>query len=79
MTHSISIIKAVTYRLLGSSVTFAISYVMTGSIMISGAISVTEFTVKPFTYYLHERAWVTLIRKADNHPGYYERRARWGN
>lgn len=62
MSHYVSILKAVTYRVFGSSVTFVISYFLTGSLAVSGAISVSEFVVKPVAYYLHERAWVVLLR-----------------
>jgi uncharacterized membrane protein len=57
MTRSIALLKTVTYRVVGTTVTFVASYVMTGSLVISSTISAAEFTIKPFTYYLHERAW----------------------
>jgi uncharacterized membrane protein len=82
VSNAVSIMKSVTYRLLGSSVTFVISYVMTGSFVVSGAISVAEFTIKPFTYYLHERAWESVIRRdksSKERLSYYEKRARWGD
>ena len=49
--------KTLSYRLLGSSVTFAIAYIFTGEITVSAGISVTEFLLKPLMYWLHERAW----------------------
>jgi uncharacterized membrane protein len=67
MTRSIALLKTVTYRIVGTTVTFIASYVMTSSLLISSTISAVEFTVKPFTYYLHERAWskaqIYLARK----------------
>ena len=82
MSNAVSIMKSVTYRVLGSSVTFAISYAMTGSFTVSGAISVTELAVKPFTYYLHERAWESVISRDNSNKeslSYYEKRGRWGD
>lgn len=49
--------KTITYRLLGSSVTFIISYMYTGHVVISASISATEFLLKPMLYWLHERVW----------------------
>jgi uncharacterized membrane protein len=49
--------KTLSYRLLGSGMTFVISYVFTGHLVISAGISVTEFVLKPMMYWLHERIW----------------------
>lgn len=59
MTETVvrSTAKTLSYRLLGSSVTFVISYVFTGEIIISASISATEFVLKPMMYWLHERVW----------------------
>lgn len=49
--------KTLSYRLLGSGVTFVIAYLFTGEILISASISVTEFVLKPLMYWIHERGW----------------------
>lgn len=49
--------KTITYRILGSGVTFMISYMYTGHVVISASISATEFLLKPMLYWLHERVW----------------------
>ena len=49
--------KTLSYRLLGSGVTFVISYVFTGEIIVSASISATEFVLKPIMYWVHERGW----------------------
>lgn len=52
-----STVKTLSYRLLGSGITFVIAFLFTGEILISASISVTEFVLKPLMYWLHERAW----------------------
>ena len=49
--------KTLSYRLLGSGVTFVIAYLFTGEMLISASISVTEFVLKPLMYWIHERGW----------------------
>lgn len=52
-----STVKTITYRILGSMVTFVLSYIFTGHVIISASISATEFLVKPLMYWIHERVW----------------------
>lgn len=52
-----SLVKAYSYRCCGTFTTMIISYVVTGKIIVSLAIGTTEIIVKPFIYWLHERAW----------------------
>ncbi|MBX7533247.1 DUF2061 domain-containing protein [Qipengyuania sp. 1XM1-15A] len=55
--HSRSFAKAVSWRILGSLDTFALSWFFTGSAKAAGAIAVTEVLTKIVLYYFHERAW----------------------
>lgn len=59
MTETVvrSAAKTLSYRLMGSGVTFVISYVFTGEIIVSASISATEFLLKPMMYWIHERGW----------------------
>ena len=50
-------IKTVSYRVAGSSLTFLISYILTGELIVSAAISITEIVLKPGLYWVHERGW----------------------
>lgn len=52
-----SFVKAYSYRCCGTITTIVISYVISGRIVLSLAIGATEMFVKPFIYWLHERAW----------------------
>jgi uncharacterized membrane protein len=59
-THSRSILKAVSWRTLGTLDTFAISWFMTGKVAIAGSIAGMEIVTKIAWYYLHERIWATV-------------------
>jgi len=56
-THARSVLKAVSWRTLGTLDTFAISWFMTGRIEIAGSIAGVEVATKIAWYYLHERIW----------------------
>jgi uncharacterized membrane protein len=56
------ILKAISYRMLGTLQTMTIGYIFTGSFLISGSIGVTELCVKPMIYFLHERFWYKYIK-----------------
>ena len=60
-SHPRSLVKAVTWRALGSIDTFVLSYIYTGSTGAAGAIAGTEVFTKIFLFYFHERIW-SLIR-----------------
>lgn len=55
--HSRSLIKAVSWRTLGSIDTFMLGWLFTGKPAVAGAIASTEVITKMILYYLHERAW----------------------
>ena len=52
-----SLVKAYSYRCCGTLTTIAISYVITGKLVVSLAIGATEMLLKPFVYWCHERVW----------------------
>ena len=60
-TLSRSTVKTISYRCVGSSVTFMIAFVFTGEIVIAASVSVTEFLLKPSLYWLHERVWNKIM------------------
>jgi len=59
-THSRSVLKAISWRALGTLDTFAISWFMTGRVEIAGSIAATEVVTKIGWYYLHERIWAIV-------------------
>ena len=56
-THKKSLLKAVSWRIIGTADTFIISYFITGSAKLGAGIAATEVVTKMVLYYLHERAW----------------------
>jgi len=58
--HSRSLIKAISWRALGSIDTFVLSWLFTGNPKAAGAIATTEVLTKMVLYYLHERAWGSI-------------------
>ena len=52
-----SLVKAYSYRCCGTLTTIAISYGITGQLVVSLAIGATEMILKPFIYWCHERVW----------------------
>ena len=56
-THTRSIAKAVSYRLLGSAVTGLIFYILTGQPTLSVGAGALDVVVKIGVYFIHERLW----------------------
>lgn len=56
-TRSRSLLKAVTWRTLGSLDTFLLSLLVTGSPLAAGTIASAETVTKVVLYYGHERIW----------------------
>ena len=52
-----SIVKAISWRVLGSLDTAFWGWFFTGSFRIAGSIAVFEVLTKLVLYYFHERAW----------------------
>ena len=69
-SHPRSLVKAVSWRALGSIDTFVLSYIFTGSTGAAASIAGTEVFTKIVLFYFHERAW-TLVRWGHRaHPGH---------
>jgi len=52
-----SILKAASWRLIGTLDTIILSWIISGKITIAVSIGVFELFTKMFLYYLHERVW----------------------
>jgi uncharacterized membrane protein len=59
-THTRSVLKAISWRTLGTLDTFAISWFMTGKLHVAGSIAGMEVITKIAWYYLHERLWTVI-------------------
>ncbi|CAH0497949.1 DUF2061 domain-containing protein [Novosphingobium sp. CECT 9465] len=58
--HTRSVVKAISWRTLGSIDTFVLSWLFTGSAKAAGAIAGTEVITKIGLYYFHERVWSSI-------------------
>jgi adenylylsulfate kinase len=56
-SHYRSIVKAVSYRILGSSTTALIFYVLTGKGSLSVGAGLLDMVLKIGVYFIHERIW----------------------
>lgn len=55
--HYRSVIKAISWRTVGTIDTMVVSYFVTGNVVMAVSIGSIEVLTKMFLYYLHERAW----------------------
>jgi uncharacterized membrane protein len=68
-SHFRSIIKGISWRIVGTIDTMIISFFLTGHLHMALKIGVTEVLTKVFLYYLHERVWIYGLKGKDQTPG----------
>ncbi|OSI35052.1 DUF2061 domain-containing protein [Neisseria dumasiana] len=56
-------LKTITFAILHFGVAFSVTYILTGSIGISGAVALIEPIANTFVFYFHEKAWCRYERK----------------
>ena len=56
-SHYRSIVKAVSYRILGSATTAGIFYILTGKASLSLGAGALDMVLKIGAYFIHERIW----------------------
>lgn len=56
-SHLRSVLKGVTWRVIATSTTITIAWLVTGEVDDALKIGAVGFVLKIFVYYLHERAW----------------------
>ena len=56
-THLRSVLKAMSYRVAGTIVTFAVALVLTRSIDLAAQIGLLDTILKIGAFYFHERLW----------------------
>ncbi len=49
--------KTLTFAVVHFSVAFGVGYLMTGSVLVGGAIALVEPAINTVAYHLHERVW----------------------
>ena len=58
VTKARSLLKTISWRLIASTDTFAITWLVTGSPTAGLTVSLLELCTKMVLYYFHERAWL---------------------
>ncbi|ACA89136.1 DUF2061 domain-containing protein [Shewanella woodyi] len=58
--------KTLTFAILHFSVAFTITYLLTGSIVIGGAVALIEPSVNTVVFYFHEKVWKRLEKNSNN-------------
>jgi uncharacterized membrane protein len=63
-----SLSKTISWRVIGTSSTMLISYVIIGDIVIAGSIAAVQIVANTLLYYFHERIWnrIPIGRKNDS-------------
>ncbi len=56
-SRTLSLVKALTWRITATLTTAAIAYLVTGELKTAVMIGSIEFVLKFMTYYGHERVW----------------------
>jgi uncharacterized membrane protein len=67
-SHFRSIIKGISWRVVGTLDTIIISFFLTGHITTALKIGFTEVITKVSLYYLHERVWLYFLKGKDQTP-----------
>ena len=67
-SHFRSIIKGISWRIVGTVDTMVISFFLTGKLHMALKIGFTEVLTKVFLYYLHERIWLLSLHGKDQTP-----------
>ena len=59
-SHPRSLLKAISWRTLGSIDTFLLGLIFTSDARVAGSIAGTEVVTKIMLYYFHERLWAIV-------------------
>lgn len=54
--------KTMTFAIVHFTVAFTVGYLMTGSMLVGGAIALVEPAINTVAYYLHEQVWNRITR-----------------
>ena len=58
--------KTITFAMVHFSVAFAVGYLMTGSVLVGGAIAMVEPAINTVAYHIHEIVWKRINAKKHN-------------
>ncbi|MEC4727234.1 DUF2061 domain-containing protein [Shewanella sp. D64] len=58
--------KTLTFAILHFSVAFTVTYLLTGSIVIGGAVALVEPAVNTVVFYFHEKVWSKFEKRSND-------------
>ncbi|MCG6966667.1 MAG: DUF2061 domain-containing protein [Chromatiaceae bacterium] len=56
-------IKTVTFAIMHFGIAFSVAYLLTGDLVVGGAVALIEPAVNTVAYYFHDRLWERLSRR----------------
>lgn len=59
-THERTIIKTISYRIIGTFITGVLGWLFTGKAALGLGLGLTDTFIKLFVFYFHERAWTKI-------------------
>ncbi len=59
-SHSRTIMKALSWRVIATCVTFTVALIITGELKFAAEIGLADTIIKLGAYYLHERTWMRV-------------------
>ena len=59
-SHKRSIVKALSWRFLATTITTSVAWAITGQIGFAATIGLVDTVIKLGVYYIHERAWIRV-------------------
>lgn len=55
--------KTATFAIMHFSIAFTVAYLLTGNLVVGGAVALVEPAVNTVGYYFHERVWKALEQR----------------
>ena len=59
-SHGRTIMKALSWRVIATLVTFTVAWIITGELTFAAEIGLADTVIKLGAYYLHERTWMRV-------------------
>lgn len=69
-THTRSLLKAISWRIFATFITFLTAWLLTGTVDIAMKIGLLDTMIKMGAYYFHERGWNNLSFGKIKQPEY---------
>ncbi len=57
--------KTITFAVMHFAIAFSVAYLMTGSLIVGGAVALVEPAINTVAFFFHEKLWQKLRSKAE--------------